>query len=71
MYAIRSYYDLPFDLKHKRWPIQYELTKEIYDNKTKKKDVENQLVNNLYEFIRLIIDKYDGFIADVIYMLFS
>lgn len=48
--------NLPFDLKHKRWPIQYELTNEIYADKEKKEKVKERLTKELYEFIKIIID---------------
>ncbi|WP_143492128.1 hypothetical protein [Pseudomonas sp. B28(2017)] len=48
--------DLPFDLKHKRWPIQYELTEEIYSDSAKRKDVKDKLTNELYNFVKIIID---------------
>lgn len=48
--------DLPFDLKHKRWPIQYELTDEIYADKNKRREVKDRLTRELYEFIKIIIN---------------
>ncbi|EOI7480601.1 hypothetical protein WFP10_20055 [Yersinia enterocolitica] len=48
--------NLPFDLKHKRWPIQYELTNEIHADKDKRRQVKNRLTQGLYEFIKIIID---------------
>lgn len=52
--------DLPFDLKHKRWPIQYKLTKEIYSDEAQKKEVKEKLVSELYRFIKLIINASDS-----------
>jgi hypothetical protein len=60
-------YDLPFDLKHKRWPIQYELTNEIFSDSTRKKDVKKKLIKELYEFMKIIIDasEKDGTIPEI------
>lgn len=51
--------DLPFDLKHKRWPIQYKLTEEIYSDSAKKKIVKDKLTKELYEFVKVIIEASD------------
>ena len=44
--------NLPFDLNHKRWPIQYELNADNFSNK---KEVRASLVNDLYNAIKPIL----------------
>ncbi|CAN7644900.1 hypothetical protein [Pseudomonas sp. LjRoot263] len=48
--------DLPFDLKHKRWPIQYELNEEIYSDSVRRKDVKAKLTKEFSDYIKIIID---------------
>ncbi len=49
--------DLPFDLNHKRWPIQYSLLESDLNDKTKITNVRNTLTDQLYTAIRLVLDK--------------
>ncbi|EHU4841150.1 hypothetical protein KY951_004269 [Vibrio parahaemolyticus] len=51
--------ELPFDLKHKRWPIQYCLNEEIYSDTDKRKQVKDKLIQELSTFIKIIIDLED------------
>jgi hypothetical protein len=48
--------DLPFDLSHKRWPIQYSLSASDLENSTKRDDVRKNLTGSLYNAIRLVLD---------------
>ncbi len=45
--------NLPFDLNHKRWPIQYHLNEENYSDKAK---VREELVKVLIEAIKPILN---------------
>lgn len=47
---------LPFDLSHKRWPIQYSLSDEDAENKTKIENEKNKLISTLYDAIRLVLE---------------
>lgn len=44
--------NLPFDLNHKRWPIQYELNDDNFSNK---RNVRDSLVNDFYNAIKPIL----------------
>lgn len=48
--------DLPFDLSHKRWPIQYCLLESDVEDKTKVADTKKTLSEHLYNAIRLVLD---------------
>jgi hypothetical protein len=48
--------ELPFDLAHKRWPIQYLLTVSDLEDKEKRDDVRKNLIGSLYTAIRLVLD---------------
>jgi hypothetical protein len=47
---------LPFDLSHKRWPIQYSLSETDLENKTKKESEKSKLANSLFEAISLVLE---------------
>lgn len=47
---------LPFDLSHKRWPVQYALSAEDAEDSKKKEDVKKILTGSLYEAIRLVLE---------------
>lgn len=47
---------LPFDLSHKRWPIQYSLSAADIEDDTKKAQVKKDLTGSLYNAIRLVLD---------------
>jgi hypothetical protein len=44
---------MPFNIRHKKWPIQYKLGS--YDESGKKTEVENALVESLYQNISVIL----------------
>lgn len=48
--------DLPFDLSHKRWPVQYCLLESDAENKTKVADTKKTLTDQLYNAIRLVLE---------------
>lgn len=48
--------DLPFDLSHKRWPIQYCLFESDTENKIKIADTKKALTEQLYSAIRLVLE---------------
>ncbi|SDW92447.1 hypothetical protein [Nitrosomonas oligotropha] len=48
--------DLPFDLSHKRWPIQYCLLESEAEDKTKVSDIKKTLTDQLYTAIRLVLE---------------
>lgn len=47
---------LPFDLSHKRWPIQYSLTESDLEDKTKVSETKKTLADQLYNAIRLVLE---------------
>lgn len=47
---------LPFDLSHKRWPIQYKLEELAFDKKSVDfKSLKNQVTSEIYNAIRLVV----------------
>jgi len=44
--------NLPFDLNHKRWPIQYQLNADNFSNKV---EIRNSLVDDFYTAIKQIL----------------
>jgi hypothetical protein len=48
--------DLPFDLSHKRWPIQYCLLESDTEDKAKVADIKKTLSEQLYSAIRLVLE---------------
>ncbi len=48
--------NLPFDLKHRRWPVQYQLTKELFEDQKKRKDIKDKLTKELFEYMKIILD---------------
>ncbi len=48
--------DLPFDLSHKRWPIQYQLSESDVEDKAKLIDTRKLLSEQLYRAIRLVLE---------------
>jgi hypothetical protein len=48
--------DLPFDLSHKRWPIQYCLLETDAEDKTKVTDTKKTLADQLYNAILLVLE---------------
>lgn len=47
---------LPFDLSHKRWPIQYSLAEVDPEDKTKIAETKKTLADQLYSAIRLVLE---------------
>ncbi len=47
---------LPFDLSHKRWPIQYSLSASDIEEDARRNDVKKDLSNSLYGAIRLVLE---------------
>ena len=47
---------LPFDLSHKRWPVQYSLSATDIENTAKREDAKKNLTDSLYNAIRLVVD---------------
>ena len=48
--------DLPFDLSHKRWPIQYCLFESDAEDKEKVTETKKTLTDQLYNAIRLVLE---------------
>lgn len=48
--------DLPFDLSHKRWPIQYCLLESGAKDKEKVTETKKTLTDQLYNAIRLVLE---------------
>lgn len=48
--------DLPFDLSHKRWPIQYSLSESDAEDKAKVADTKMTLAGQLNSAIRLVLE---------------
>jgi hypothetical protein len=48
--------ELPFDLKHKRWPIQYRMNEAIYADKAELKNEKDKLTCSFRDFMRVILD---------------
>ncbi len=51
---------LPFDLLHKRWPIQYSLTEDDFADKVKVNNVKKALSDALYNAIQLVLDGHEN-----------
>lgn len=49
--------ELPFDLKHKRWPIQYDLDDASYADTGKRKEQAARLKNSLRDYMRPILEQ--------------
>ncbi len=47
---------LPFDLSHKRWPIQYSLSASDIEDSVKRENVKKSLTESLYSAIRLVLE---------------
>lgn len=56
---------LPFDLAHKRWPIQYELDESNLDKKSADfKKIKSQVTSEIYNAVRLVVSANTGKVSE-------